>query len=402
MGLIQPLQFGASQADWDSWMMALTSWASNLDDNSAGLPITKQGIDNLMQMSGSTSNAFLMYFVSSLPPSPSFPTQVVYNGQDGRIYAWSAAKSAWVPTGATAFDQLTGFLQAGQLLIGNQINICTNGCFTYDTVGQTPSGWSTNSSVSNAPVTVTAGSNSPAGCPTDNCIYVQGRDTYFTAGNGFDVKPGENYYLESYMASDGTTPGIQVGLYFPAVGANGPAWVGAFIVPGGLSGWTNARGVVSVPSWANRAQVWIQVNSNSATPSSYGNNWFTGVECVKSPSLLQSYAPFGSTALSTGGGTIFTGNFTTGYASIIFCGLDCINASTGGINLSVQLSIDGSLVDSVAPNFASTSGVAVPASLLGITTTPGAHTFTITASSGNGAWTQSIQARNISVLNLLK
>lgn len=404
MSLIQQLRYGATEDEWNSWMSALTTWAQNQDDITTGLPVTKQGVTNIMEMSGSTSNAFLLYYVSSLPAQPSFTNQVVYNGEDGRVYAWHNTLNQWLPTGATAFDQLTGFLQAGQILIGNQINICTNGCCTNDAVGRTPSGWSTNSSFSNAPVLCVAGSSSPAGCPTNNCLYIQGRDTNFVAGGGFDVKPNEVYYMESYMGSDGTTPGMNVGLYFPAVGSYGPQWIVAFGAQPGQTGWITQNGTVTVPSWANRAQVWLQVNASGSQASQYGNNWFTGVECVKSPSTMQQYRPFGTSALpSSSTATLFTGSFYAGYASIILVGLDVQNATTGGINVQLGLNIDGTQVDLASPNFTTPSGAtAVPVTLFGLTTVPGNHSFTITGSSGNSSWTQSVQARNISVLNLLK
>lgn len=400
MGLIQPLEWPPTEDNWNSWMTSLTTWAQGMDQVTSGLPVTKQGITNLMEASGSTSNAMLMYYVTALPPAGSFADQVVFNGKDGRIYVWNG--SQWEPTGATAFDQLTGFLQAGQLLLGNQINICTNGCVTNDTPGQTASGWSTNSSFSNAPVVVNTAAQAVAGCPTENCLYIQGRDTYFTAGNGFDVAPGDQYYLEAYMGSDGTTPGMQVGLYFPAVGANGPTWLGAIQAPSGLNGWVSTNGVVTVPSWANRAMVWLQVNSMSATASAYGNNWFTGVECVKSMSSLQQYTTVNVGCPYNTETSILTGSFFTGYASILMVQGDFTIASSS-LNIDLKIYIDGSLA--VSRNMNTTYGASVASAscdIMDIVTTYGSHTFDVRVTNNVNATPANYQIQRMFVLNLLK
>lgn len=403
MGIIQALPFKPQQADWDSWMTALQTWASGIDQLVNGLPVTKQGVTNLMEMSGSTSNAMLLYYVTSLPPAGSFDEQVIYNGQDGRIYVWHANTQIWEPTGATAFDELTGFLQSGQLLLGNQLNICTNGCFTNDTPGSAPNGWTTNASFSNAPIVVVPASSAVAGCPTANCMFLQGRDAFFTAGGGFDVKPNEQYYLEAYMGSDGSTPGMHVGLMFMAVGSSGPTWIAATAAPSGLNGWMSGRGVVSVPSWANRAQVWLQVNLASPTPSQYGNNWFTAVECVKSPATLQNYGAGGNLVIPVSPiTTLLSGSFYTGYASLILVNMD-VGSDAANVNLRAQLMVDGAMADIAGPQFTcAAAGIDIPLTLFSIVSSNGPHTFAVEGYSGDGSITQTMEIRSAIVLNLLK
>ena len=404
MGLIQQLPFGASQDEWDSWMSALVTWAQNQDDITTGLPVTKQGVTNIMEMSGSTSNAFLLYYVSSLPAQPSFTNQVVYNGEDGRVYAWHNTLNQWLPTGATAFDQLTGFLQAGQILIGNQLNICTNGCCTNDAVGSTPSGWSTNSSYSNSPVLCVAGSSTPAGCPTNNCLYIQGRDTNFVAGGGFDVKPNEVYYLEGYMGSDGTTPGMNIGLYFPAVRSNGPQWTAACGAPPGQSGWITQNGTITVPTWANRAQVWLQVNASGSQASQYGNNWFTGIECVKSPATaITTRFQNGGISNTNTPVTVATGSFFTGNFSLLMLNL-IVFTTTTSITGYVDILVDGSNVLHSVFSMTGPFETETTVNPVVVVTAPGSHTFTINVTNSSTSANSIVvsSGSSITVLNMLK
>jgi hypothetical protein len=379
VGLVQPLGFKPGENDWDSWMMALSTWAQNIDTITAGLPVTKQGITNLMQMSASTSDAFLMYYVNALPTSGTFANQVVFNGEDGRIYYWDANSQLWVPTGSTSFNQIEGFVQPSQLLLGNQLNIVTNGSFTNDTVGGPPNGWSTTSSYSNAPVTVVAGTQAVAGCPTSNCVFLQGRDTYFTSGGGFDVGPNEFYFLEGYVGSDGTTPGMQIGLYFPAVGSNGPTWLGAFQSPAGQNGWALGDGVLQVPSWANRAQVWLQVNAIGGTPASYGNNWMTGIECVKTSSRIVVGSANQVSCPSGVNTTILSGSFyTTSFSLVIAkCFLESGNSGADNIHFLGNLNIDGTPAGGTN-DWALTCAGSIAWEIIDIVTTRGSHTYTVT------------------------
>lgn len=112
---IQPLKFGASQSEWDNWMSWVAQWAQGIQALMSGLPVTAQGIQNIIYNSQSTANAKMVQFVNALPATGSFQGQLVYNTADDNIYKWNSTTTSWDLASATDLSQLSGQITTTQI-----------------------------------------------------------------------------------------------------------------------------------------------------------------------------------------------------------------------------------------------------------------------------------------------
>jgi uncharacterized protein YjbI with pentapeptide repeats len=95
---LQPLSFNPSQDEWNAWMSQVVQWAQGVNTVTTGLPVTAQGIQNLVYNTQSTANISLLEIVPTLPASGSFDGQLVYQQSDENLYTWSAANNQWKHT----------------------------------------------------------------------------------------------------------------------------------------------------------------------------------------------------------------------------------------------------------------------------------------------------------------
>lgn len=95
---LQQLPYGASEDEWNNWMSQIVQWASGVDQLTNGLPVTAQGIQNLVYNTESTANISLLEIVPTLPAQGSFDGQLVYQQSDENLYTWSASSSSWKHT----------------------------------------------------------------------------------------------------------------------------------------------------------------------------------------------------------------------------------------------------------------------------------------------------------------
>lgn len=95
---LQQLPYGASEDEWNNWMSQIVLWSAGVDQLTNGLPVTSQGIQNIIYNTESTANVSLLEIVPTLPASGSFDGQLVYQQSDENLYTWSASSSSWKHT----------------------------------------------------------------------------------------------------------------------------------------------------------------------------------------------------------------------------------------------------------------------------------------------------------------
>lgn len=105
--LVQPLYYQPSEQDWNNWMQQLTMWAQNQSVLTTGLPVTAQGIQDVVYNTENSSNISLLQIVPTLPQAGSFVGQFVYQESDDNLYTWNGTswqhisavfKGAWSAT----------------------------------------------------------------------------------------------------------------------------------------------------------------------------------------------------------------------------------------------------------------------------------------------------------------
>ncbi len=177
-------------------------------------------------------------------PKPVFTVQannVVFNGD---LIANGSITTPKIAAGAVGADQLqANSITAKHLLVGDLSNLVLNGNQQFGLEG-----FSGNVTLQNP----------DSGSPTGKAIIINNRDAFY--GNWFDVSGNEVYYFKFHAYRAGGTHQISLGLLIENkdntqrnwfVGASKPSSVGA--------AWSMHEGFVTVPTWAARTKVWIQV-----------------------------------------------------------------------------------------------------------------------------------------------
>lgn len=129
----------------------------------------------------------------------------------------------------------------------------------------------------------------PAGCPFPTLGGLSSRDNY--VGAGFSVKPGDRFYIEAYLCTDGTaTVTAGLGLHITVGSQN--AWLTAFNAPASTTTWTKFSGYITIPDLVGgaipvSARAWLQVNGTNGVNT---NGWFI-TACFIRRAALQEQLP---------------------------------------------------------------------------------------------------------------
>lgn len=268
-----------------------------------------------------------------------------------------------IAAGAIGAEQIAAkSITATKMVIADTTNTClnpsgdVNGAVSND-------GWNGGGAIDAVLLGFPSGSRS---------LYTNSRD--LTYGATFPVTPGDLYRFSVDCYPDATVPptgNFTVGLVLLSSPGAVIAYYGSGSESKSVGGWRTHKGMVSIPAGAQLAQIWVQIDTFSAS----GNWWFRNLIVNKAASsdLIVDGA---ITASKIAAGAITADMIQAGTlnaANVNVTNLNASNITTGTLSASKVLFADGSALTTASrvvtalaneTSTATASGAGAPGTLI--------------------------------------